>query len=315
MAFNYTSTTHRTTYDPIAPTLPHLSASEKIVIIAGGSAGIGKATALAFLEAGSRRLALTGRREEMLLTARSELASKYPDAKIITFAADVTDEAGVNHAFATVKEELGPANVIVNSAGVAPVKPLVDSDINAWWATFETNVKGAAIVAQAVAKHASPSATVLQLSTAGALFPAGPGFPISSYAASKLAVTKVMEYFGAENPGLKVITVHPGVVVDTPGGQKMVEDSGVPFQGDDSKSFFRVSYAKCCLEADVLALINSLVDLPAHFLVWAASEESNFLKNKFVFATWDVEELKARQDEIANSLELIIGLNGVPRQI
>lgn len=95
---------------------------------------------------------------------------------------------------------------------------MLESELDTWWAVFETNVRGAAIVAQAVAIHASPSATVLQLSTAGALFPAGPSFPISSYAASKLAVTKVMEYFGAENPGLKVISVHPGVVVDTPGG-------------------------------------------------------------------------------------------------
>jgi hypothetical protein len=62
-------------------------------------------------------------------------------------------------------------------------------------------------------------------------------------------------------------------------------------------------------------LAAKIVNLPAHFLVWAASEESTFLKNKLVFAAWDVEELKARKDEIANSSELTIGLNGFPRDV
>ncbi|KAI1779912.1 hypothetical protein F4818DRAFT_437207 [Hypoxylon cercidicola] len=80
--------------------------------------------------------------------------------------------------------------------------------------------------------------------------------------------TKVMEYFGAENPGLRVVSVHPGVVTQSEGGRR-----------------------------------------------FAASEEADFLKNKFVFAAWDVDELKARKDEIARSPELIIGLNGFPRNL
>ncbi|KAI1845584.1 hypothetical protein JX266_008195 [Neoarthrinium moseri] len=268
MALSYTKVTHNKTYAQIAPTLPHLSAIHKTVLIVGGSAGIGKATALAFLDAGTPRLALTGRREDVLSSTAAEIAAKYPKANVMIFAVDVTDAKGMNDAVAC---------------------PLASSDLSTWWSAFETNVKGAAVLAQAVTKHASPSATFLQLSTAGVLFPASPGFPISGYAASKLAVTKIMEYFGAENPSLKVMNIHPGVIVDTPGGKKMVEESGVEFDGDD-------------------------INLPAHFLVWAASEEAVFLKNKFVFATWDIDELKERKEEIMSSPELILGLNGFPRQ-
>jgi hypothetical protein len=50
-------------------------------------------------------------------------------------------------------------------------------------------------------------------------------------------------------------------------------------------------------------------------LVWAASDEAKFLKNKFVFANWDVDEMKARAQEIANSPELTLGLNGFPRNV
>lgn len=64
-----------------------------------------------------------------------------------------------------------------------------------------------------------------------------------------------------------------------------------------------------------LLTASPTVNLPAHFLVWATSEEAKFLKNKFVFANWDVEELKARADEIAGSPELTISLNGFPRNV
>ena len=42
-----------------------------------------------------------------------------------------------------------------------------------------------------------------------------------------------------------------------------------------------------------------------------ASPEAAFLKNKFVWANWDVDELKARADEIKNSSLLTVALNGL----
>jgi hypothetical protein len=53
------------------------------------------------------------------------------------------------------------------------------------------------------------------------------------------------------------------------------------------------------------------VELPAHFLVWVASDEAAFLRNKFVWANWDVEELKARAEDIQTSSLLRVSLNGV----
>lgn len=53
------------------------------------------------------------------------------------------------------------------------------------------------------------------------------------------------------------------------------------------------------------------MDLPAHFLVWLASEEAEFLKGKFVWANWDAQELLARADEIQSSMLLRVLLKGV----
>ncbi|KAI1082781.1 putative short-chain dehydrogenase [Whalleya microplaca] len=293
---SYTKTQHTTPYAAISPTLPHLSAATKTVLIAGGASGIGAATALAFLRAGCLRLALLGRRAPLLASTSSSLRSQFPHACILPLTTDVTDVAGVDAAFSRAREEFGGGgiDVVVNATGYqARVGELVRVDLEDWWQGFEVNVKGTAVLARAVGRRVGTGrggVVVLQLGTAGALMPANGALPMSGYAASKLAATKVMEYFGAENPGLRVITVHPGIVTETEGGQKMVKESGMEWQGDD-------------------------INLPAHFLVWAASDEAAFLKNKFVFAGWDVEELKARKEEISQSPELLLGLNGFPRNV
>ncbi len=59
---------------------------------------------------------------------------------------------------------------------------------------------------------------------------------------------------------------------------------------------------------------NSVVDLPGHFAVWAASPEAKFLHGRFVWAAWDVDQLKhgelrKRIDEDPTFLK--IGVNGL----
>jgi hypothetical protein len=53
------------------------------------------------------------------------------------------------------------------------------------------------------------------------------------------------------------------------------------------------------------------VELPAHFLVWLASEEAAFLRGKFVWANWDAKELMDQADEIRSSMLLRVSLNGM----
>ena len=55
-----------------------------------------------------------------------------------------------------------------------------------------------------------------------------------------------------------------------------------------------------------------LVSLPASFNVWLASPEARFLKGRFLWANWDVDELKAQAKEIEAGMQLNIGLVGWP---
>lgn len=61
--------------------------------------------------------------------------------------------------------------------------------------------------------------------------------------------------------------------------------------------------------ADILAL---LVSLPASFNLWLASSEARFLKGKYLWCNWDIEELKNRAEELQAGTELSIGLVGWP---
>jgi hypothetical protein len=47
-------------------------------------------------------------------------------------------------------------------------------------------------------------------------------------------------------------------------------------------------------------------------LVWLASKEAEFLKDKYVWVNWDAEELLARADDIRSSMLLRVSLNGMP---
>jgi hypothetical protein len=54
------------------------------------------------------------------------------------------------------------------------------------------------------------------------------------------------------------------------------------------------------------------VSLPAAFHVWLTSPEARFLKGKYLWANWDVDELKAKAKEIESGSFLNIGLVGWP---
>lgn len=55
-----------------------------------------------------------------------------------------------------------------------------------------------------------------------------------------------------------------------------------------------------------------LVSLPAGFNLWLASPEARFLRGKFLWCNWDVEELKAQAKEIEEGTKFSIGMMGWP---
>lgn len=106
--------------------------------------------------------------------------------------------------------------------------PVGDLEPNVWFSDFEVNVKGTYILAHYYLK-AVESGTLIMIGTLGASFTA-PG--MSAYSGSKMAMLKLAEYLDAEQPNLRVFTVHPGIVAATESGRGMVVDQLTPFAHD-----------------------------------------------------------------------------------
>jgi NAD(P)-dependent dehydrogenase (short-subunit alcohol dehydrogenase family) len=92
-----------------------------VVLITGGSRGLGYALAEEFARHGAR-LAICARGDEGLTLAASRLREQ--GAEVVPIRCDVGDRAQVNRTVAWVEERLGPVDVLVNNAGIMTVGPL-----------------------------------------------------------------------------------------------------------------------------------------------------------------------------------------------
>lgn len=89
----------------------------QLVVITGGSSGLGKALALRLAQRGAR-LALIARDGAKLAAARAEILAAAPEAAVHVFSCDVADWAAVEKTFAEMIAALGPPEVLINSAGI-----------------------------------------------------------------------------------------------------------------------------------------------------------------------------------------------------
>lgn len=121
----------------------------KVAIVAGGSLGIGLATARRLAEGGAS-VALCGRRAGAVEEA---VASLREDGLTVEgMAADVGSDRDVARLIAHTVERLGGVDILVNSAGIQRYGDVVETDEAAWDEVFDTNVKGMYLTAH----HAIP---------------------------------------------------------------------------------------------------------------------------------------------------------------
>jgi NAD(P)-dependent dehydrogenase (short-subunit alcohol dehydrogenase family) len=230
MAFpSYTKTFHTEAYPAIDPTRPELSTKGRVVFITGGGSGIGPRITHAFATAGSTKITIIGRTESSLLSTKEEVEAQHPGVKVLTFKADIVDAAAVNKAFEATKKEFGPVDILVSNAGYLPdVVPLAETSVDEFWKGMEINLKGSLILSQAFLGHASENPIMISINTAGAHVP--PLMPgMGGYAVSKIAASKLMDYLGLENPNMRVMTIHPGVLKSAMNDKSMEAGLVLPF--------------------------------------------------------------------------------------
>jgi NAD(P)-dependent dehydrogenase (short-subunit alcohol dehydrogenase family) len=117
-----------------------MTASPKVAIVTGAGTGIGKAAAVALLDAGYR-VVLAGRRGELLQQAIA--AAAPPPGTALAVPTDVSDPASVQALFARTREAYGRLDLLFNNAGVgAPAINLEDLTVEQWRNVVDINLTG-----------------------------------------------------------------------------------------------------------------------------------------------------------------------------
>ena len=111
----------------------------KVAVITGASRGIGRATALALGGAGAK-LALLGRAQDKL--AETAELSRNAGAEVQTYICDVREETQVRATAEAVKAKFGSVHILVNNAGTAIRKNVIDFSADEWRALIDTNITG-----------------------------------------------------------------------------------------------------------------------------------------------------------------------------
>jgi len=159
----------------------------KVVVITGGSSGLGAETARQLVQAGAK-VVLGARRLDRLQALAKELG--LGTGSIVQ--TDVTEHAQVRALVAHAAETYGRIDVMINNAGVMPLSPLEMLRVDEWNQTIDVNIKGVlhGIAAALPYMKAQRSGQFINVSSvAGHLVSAGGVV----YSASKFAVRAISE--------------------------------------------------------------------------------------------------------------------------
>jgi NAD(P)-dependent dehydrogenase (short-subunit alcohol dehydrogenase family) len=195
----------------------------KVVLIAGGTGGLGRAVSLAFVEAGARVI-VTFRRpgdlDELKKAASTKLVAA-DGASLEGFAVDATDEAAVAKLIDGIVERHGRLDCLVNAVGgYAGGIKLWEMETKVFEQQVAVNLRAGFVLARAAARvmvKQGSGAIVNVASKAAADHAAG----ASAYAASKAAAVAMIDCLAADlkGTGVRANSILPSII-DTPANRK-----------------------------------------------------------------------------------------------
>ncbi|HZO70564.1 MAG TPA: glucose 1-dehydrogenase [Ktedonobacteraceae bacterium] len=184
--------------------------SGEVVLVTGGSRGLGLEIAQAFGGAGAT-VVITARREQWLNEAEQLL--KGQGVTVHSMICDVADHASVEQAVQRTIDACGKINVLVNNAGLTWGAPAESMPLDRWHQVMEANVSGTFLMSQAVGRHmleAGKGAIVNIASIAGL---SGGQLNTVGYNTSKAAVINMTRALAVEwsQRGVRVNAIAPGM--------------------------------------------------------------------------------------------------------
>lgn len=186
------------------------SVEGQVVLVSGGSRGIGRAIAAGFAERGAK-VVVTGRERETIEQTAQEIAV---DASVTPMVCDVADTAAIRATVDRVIGEFGRIDTLVNVAGVNIRKPALEFSEDEYDFILDINLKGAFFLSQAVGRQMIQQGSGSQINIAS-LNTDRPVKNVLPYAASKAGMGHMTRALAMEwSPhGVRVNALAPGFIL------------------------------------------------------------------------------------------------------
>lgn len=185
--------------------------ANKVVIVTGGSRGIGFATVKAFLREGAT-VVLCASRQETANKAIEELTTADPNAKVEAIWPNLSKFADVKAAFDKVTEKYGHIDILVNNAGVSESTPFASYTEETFDKVLDLNIKGVFNCSKAVSDQMVKQGSGVILNTSSMVSitgqPSGIAYPTSKFAVNGFTLSLARE-LGPK--GIRVNAVAPGI--------------------------------------------------------------------------------------------------------
>ena len=242
------------------PDLPPTPLHRPVALVTGGSRGLGRTIALD-LAAHGHDVAVTARTIGDAEAVAEGIRSAAPGARALAVALEVRDSASVTAAVARTEKELGPIAVLINNAGIQRLGTILDQTEADWDAVQETNLKGAFLVAQAVARRMVErrAGCIVNIASAAGLVPFTGRV---AYAAAKAGLLMLTRSLALELApwGIRANAVAP-TFVDTDLGRQTLDQPGVREALEA-----RIPLGRVATPEDVAAAVRYLVSADASFV-------------------------------------------------
>ena len=184
--------------------------SGEVVVVTGGSRGLGLEIAEAFGRAGAS-VVITARREQWLSEAEKQL--KDQGISVLTLVANVAEPAAVEQMVGQVLATYGKIDILVNNAGLTWGSPAESMPFERWQQVINANITGTFLMSQAVGRQMLERKKGSIISVASVAGLGGGQLNTVGYNASKAAVINLTRAlaveWGAQN--IRVNCIAPGL--------------------------------------------------------------------------------------------------------
>ena len=180
-------------------------------IVTGASRGLGRHFALTLARAGAQ-VALAARGIDRLATAVKAIEELGGCA--VAVQVDVADRESIGECVETAENTFGPINILINNAGIAVTKPMLEHTEEDWDSVLDANLKGVWLMAQEVARRMvrrEQSGSIINI--ASVLGERGIA-QLPGYCASKGGIINLTRAMAVELAphGIRVNTIAPGYI-------------------------------------------------------------------------------------------------------